>query len=66
MRRLPEGRGSLIKDATIAEFVKMIDGLASDPTTQRVLGTLDAIVLVLLVLAGSCWSSISAGLSCIH
>lgn len=51
MRRLPEGRGWLRKDATAAEFTKMIDGVASRPTSQRALGTLGTIVFVLLVLA---------------
>lgn len=51
LRRLPEGRGWLRKDATAAEFVKMIDGIASAPSTQRPLGTLGTLVLVLLVLA---------------
>ena len=40
LRRLPEGRGWLRKDATAAEFVKMIDGVAIAPNTRRVLGTL--------------------------
>jgi hypothetical protein len=48
LRRLPEGRGWLRKDATAAEFAKMIDGVASRPASQRALGTT---VLVLLVLA---------------
>jgi len=51
LRRLPEGRGWLRKDATAAEFAKMIDGIASGPAAQRALGTLATIVLVLLVLA---------------
>jgi DNA-binding NarL/FixJ family response regulator len=51
LRRLPEGRGWLRKDATAGEFVKMIDGVASAPTSQRALGTLGTVVLVLLVLA---------------
>ena len=51
LRRLPEGRGWLRKDATAAEFTKMIDGVASSPTSQIALGTLGTIVLVLLVLA---------------
>jgi DNA-binding NarL/FixJ family response regulator len=51
VRRLPEGRGWLRKDATAAEFAKMIDGTASRPTSQATLGTLSMIVLVLLVLA---------------
>jgi len=50
LRRLPEGRGWLRKDATAAEFAKMIDGVASGTTSQRALGTLGTIVLVLLVL----------------
>ena len=50
LRRLPEGRGWLRKDATAAEFVKMIDGVAR-PMSPATLGTLGAIVLVLLVLA---------------
>lgn len=51
LQRLPEGRGWLRKDATAAEFAKMIDGIASGPPAQRALGTLATIVLVLLVLA---------------
>jgi len=51
LRRLPEGRGWLRKDATAAEFTKMIDGVASSPKSQSALGTLGTIVLVLLVLA---------------
>jgi DNA-binding NarL/FixJ family response regulator len=51
LRRLPEGRGWLRKDATAAEFTKMIDGIASGGTTQRTLGTLGTFVVVLLVLA---------------
>jgi DNA-binding NarL/FixJ family response regulator len=51
LRRLPEGRGWLRKDATAAEFAKMIDGIASAPTAQRALGTLGTVVIVLLVLA---------------
>ena len=54
LRRIPEGRGWLRKDATAAEFTKMIDGVASHPTAQATLGTLGTlgtIVLVLLVLA---------------
>jgi hypothetical protein len=51
LRRLPEGRGWLRKDATAAEFTKMIDGVASGPTSQVALGTLGTIVLVLLALA---------------
>ena len=51
LRRLPEGRGWLRKDATAAEFTKMIDGIASTQATQVALGTLGTIVLVLLVLA---------------
>jgi DNA-binding NarL/FixJ family response regulator len=50
LRRLPEGRGWLRKDGTAAEFMKMIDGVASSPTSQHALGTLGTIVLVLLVL----------------
>ena len=50
LRRLPEGRGWLRKDATAAEFVKMIDGVTR-PMSPATLGTLGAIVLVLLVLA---------------
>jgi DNA-binding NarL/FixJ family response regulator len=52
LRRLPEGRGWLRKDATAAEFAKMIDGVASSPTSPIALGTLGTVVLVLLVLAG--------------
>lgn len=51
LRRLPEGRGWLRKDATAAEFTTMIDGIASTPASTRTLGTLGTIVLVLLVLA---------------
>jgi len=51
MRRLPEGRGWLRKDATAAEFTKMIDSIASRPAAQVTLGTLGTIVLVLLILA---------------
>lgn len=51
LRRLPEGRGWLRKDATAAEFAKMIDGVASGPSSQTTLGALGALVLVLLVLA---------------
>ena len=51
LRRLPEGRGWLRKDATAAEFTKMIDGVASSQTSQLALGTLGTTVLVLLVLA---------------
>ena len=51
LRRLPEGRGWLRKDATAAEFTKMIDSVASRPTAQVTLGTLGTIVLVLLILA---------------
>ena len=50
LRRLPEGRGWLRKDATAAEFVKMIDGVTR-PMSPATLGTLGAVVLVLLVLA---------------
>ena len=50
LRRLPEGRGWLRKDATAAEFVKMIDGVTR-PMSPATLGTLGTIVLVLLVLA---------------
>jgi DNA-binding NarL/FixJ family response regulator len=51
LRRLPEGRGWLRKDATASEFAKMIDGIASAPTAQRALGALGTLVLVLLALA---------------
>ena len=51
LRRLPEGRGWLRKDATAAEFAKMIDGVASSSSSQTALGTLGTVVLVLLVLA---------------
>ena len=51
LRRIPEGRGWLRKDATAAEFAKMIDGVANAQTTQTTLGTLATLVLVLLVLA---------------
>jgi DNA-binding NarL/FixJ family response regulator len=50
LRRLPEGRGWLRKDATAAEFIKMIDGV-TQPMSPATLGTLGTIVLVLLVLA---------------
>ena len=50
LRRLPEGRGWLRKDATAAEFVRMIDGVTR-PMSPATLGTLGTIVLVLLVLA---------------
>lgn len=52
LRRLPEGRGWLRKDATAAEFAKMIDSLANSPPSQMALGSLGTVVLVLLVLAG--------------
>lgn len=51
LRRLPEGRGWLRKDATAAEFAKMIDGVANRTTGQTTLGALGAVVLVLLALA---------------
>jgi len=51
LRRLPEGRGWLRKDATAAEFAKMIDGVAGGQTSQATLGTLGTLVLVLLALA---------------
>ena len=51
LRRLPEGRGWLRKDATAAEFTKMIDGVANTQAAQVTLGTLGTIALVLLVLA---------------
>jgi hypothetical protein len=51
LRRLPEGRGWLRKDATAAEFAKMIDGVASSSSSRTTLGTLGTVVLVLLVLA---------------
>jgi len=51
LRRLPEGRGWLRKDATAAEFAKMIDGIASSSSSQIALGTLGTLILVLLVLA---------------
>jgi DNA-binding NarL/FixJ family response regulator len=51
LRQVPEGRGWLRKDATAAEFTKIIDGVASGPTAQVALGTLGTLVLVLLVLA---------------
>ncbi|HEV8656824.1 MAG TPA: hypothetical protein VGR85_15060 [Candidatus Limnocylindria bacterium] len=50
LRRVPEGRGWLRKDATAAEFAKMIDGIASRPMSEATLGTLGTIILVLLVL----------------
>ncbi len=51
LRRLPEGRGWLRKDATAAEFAKMIDGIAGGPAAQRALGTLGTFVVVVLGLA---------------
>jgi DNA-binding NarL/FixJ family response regulator len=51
LRRLPEGRGWLRKDATASEFAKSIDGLATGTSSQIALGMLGTIVLVLLVLA---------------
>jgi DNA-binding NarL/FixJ family response regulator len=51
LRRLPEGRGWLRKDATAAEFANMIDGVASGESTHTTLGALGTLVLVLLVLA---------------
>jgi DNA-binding NarL/FixJ family response regulator len=51
LRRLPEGRGWLRKDATAAEFAKMIDGVASSRSSQLALGGLGTAVLVLFVLA---------------
>jgi DNA-binding NarL/FixJ family response regulator len=51
LRRLPEGRGWLRKDATAAEFTRMIDGVTSGPAAQVALGTLGTLVLVLLILA---------------
>ena len=51
LRRLPEGRGWLRKDATAAEFAKMIDGVANGQSSQTTLGTLGTLVLVLLALA---------------
>jgi len=51
LRRLPEGRGWLRKDATAAEFAKMIDGVASSPASQSAFGKLGMVVLVLLVCA---------------
>lgn len=51
LRRMPEGRGWLRKDATAAEFTKMIDGFAAGTPSQRALGTLGTLVLVLLVFA---------------
>jgi DNA-binding NarL/FixJ family response regulator len=51
LRRLPEGRGWLRKDATAAEFAKMIDGVAGGQTTHTTLGVLGTLVLVLLALA---------------
>jgi hypothetical protein len=51
LRRLPEGRGWLRKDATAAELAKMIDGVASGQSSQTTLGTLGTLVLVLLALA---------------
>jgi DNA-binding NarL/FixJ family response regulator len=51
LRRLPEGRGWLRKDATAAEFAKMIDGIASKATSRSALGTLGKTVVVLLALA---------------
>lgn len=51
LRRLPEGRGWLRKDATAAEFTKMIDDVAKHTTTQTTLGTLGTFIIVVLVLA---------------
>lgn len=51
LRRIPEGRGWLRKDATAAEFAKVIDNAASARAATRALSTLGTIVLVLLVLA---------------
>jgi DNA-binding NarL/FixJ family response regulator len=51
LRRLPEGRGWLRKDATAAEFAKSIDGLVGGASSHVALGALGTIVLVLLVLA---------------
>lgn len=51
LRRLPEGRGWLRKDATAAEFARMIDGVVSGQSSQTTLGTLGTLVLVLLALA---------------
>jgi DNA-binding NarL/FixJ family response regulator len=51
LRRLPEGRGWLRKDATASEFAKMIDGVAGAQVSQATLGTLGTLVLVLLALA---------------
>lgn len=51
LRRLPEGRGWLRKDATAAEFTKMIDGIAGGPTAQRALSTLGTFVVVVFGLA---------------
>jgi DNA-binding NarL/FixJ family response regulator len=51
LRRLPEGRGWLRKDATASEFAKSIDGLASGASSHVALGTLGTLVLVLLALA---------------
>lgn len=50
LQRVPEGRGWLRKDATAAEFAKMIDSVASSSASQSALGTLGTIVLVLLIL----------------
>ncbi|HEY6204377.1 MAG TPA: hypothetical protein VI056_15250 [Candidatus Limnocylindria bacterium] len=52
LRRLPEGRGWLRKDATAAEFAKMIDGVVGSPNSQLALGTLGTVVVVLFGLAG--------------
>jgi DNA-binding NarL/FixJ family response regulator len=51
LRRLPEGRGWLRKDATAAEFAKMIDSVVSGRSSQTTIGTLGMLVLVLLALA---------------
>jgi len=51
LRRLPEGRGWLRKDATAAEFAKSIDSLVGGASSHVALGALGPIVLVLLVLA---------------
>jgi len=51
LRRLPEGRGWVRKDATAAEFTKMIDDVAKHTTTQTTLGTLGTFIVVVLALA---------------
>jgi DNA-binding NarL/FixJ family response regulator len=51
LRRLPEGRAWLRKDATASEFARSIDGLATGAASHMRLSVLGTIVLVLLILA---------------